>query len=116
MKNEEPVLDMKDVLDRVQDDRELLMELLEIFQDDFIQRRKNLQDALDENDAQVVREVAHAIKGASGNISAKRIFLLCHKMEKAAQAGFLDEVRRDLPSLDEQFQILQKYIKTIHST
>ena len=35
-------IDMKEVMDRVQDDRELLIELLQIFSDDYAQKKKDV--------------------------------------------------------------------------
>jgi len=38
----EEIIDLKDVLERVQDDKELLDELLDIYQEDFVQKRQAL--------------------------------------------------------------------------
>ena len=35
----EDIIDLPDVLERVQDDKELLLELLDIFQEDFVSKR-----------------------------------------------------------------------------
>jgi hypothetical protein len=42
----EEIIDLKDVLERVQDDKELLAELFDIYQEDFVIKRKALGDAI----------------------------------------------------------------------
>ncbi len=42
----EEIIDLKDVLERVQDDKELLGELFDIYLEDFVVKRKALGDAI----------------------------------------------------------------------
>ena len=105
------VLDMEDVLERVQDDRELLAELLEIFQADYIQKRQQMDRYVQDKDYQQLRDVAHSLKGASGNISARQIFSSCLTIEKMAEEENLVNIETVLAALDQQFVNLQNYIK-----
>ena len=107
------VLDLKDVLERVQDDRELLMELLDIFVEDYAEKRELLNKLIEENNAEEVRNIAHSIKGAAGNISAKAIHVTCAKMELLAEGNDLEPVKGLLGQLDKQFVDLQGCIKEL---
>ncbi len=107
---EDVVLDLPDVMERVQDDQELLLELLDIFEKDFIEKRESITRFLKDNQSGAVRDLSHSMKGAAGNISAKAIFNTCAKMEQLAEKGNLAEVKNLLDSLDKQFLELQKYI------
>lgn len=107
------ILDLKDVLERVQDDRELLMELLDIFVEDYTEKRGILDTLIKENDAEEVRNIAHSIKGAAGNISAKAIHATCENMERLAEGNNLAAVKGLLGSLDKQFVDLQGCIKEL---
>ncbi|MEW5894240.1 MAG: Hpt domain-containing protein [Candidatus Omnitrophota bacterium] len=98
------VIDMKEALDRVQDDRELLFELFDIFQDDFKVKRKEIQKALDQGDCETVRNLAHSLKGAAGNISAKRLQALFLFVEEKSAAGTLSEIGGRLTELDREFE------------
>ena len=40
----EPIIDLKEFLERVQDDRELLVEIADIYEQDFVEKRKILED------------------------------------------------------------------------
>ena len=42
----EEIIDLKDVMERVQGDRELLCELFDIYQEDFIKKRQALGEAI----------------------------------------------------------------------
>ena len=101
------IIDLADVLERVQDDKELLLELLDIFQQDFVGKRDALTEALKQKDVQKVKELAHSIKGASGNISAKPIHALCLKMEQIAREGDITKIEPLLGELDQQFESLK---------
>ena len=61
------VLDLNEFLERVQDDKELLLELLDIFSDDYQKKRVQLEEAVNKNDSEQIKSVAHSLKGASGN-------------------------------------------------
>ena len=107
---EEKVVDLEDVLERVQDDRELLLELFEIFESDYIEKRKTLDQLIKNNQYEHIRDIAHSMKGAAGNISAKALFSSCAKIEKIAGENNLTDIQVILPILDQQFVQLQAYI------
>ena len=86
------IIDINDVLERVQDDRELFLELLDIFEEDFAEKRKMLSDFVSKHDFQEIKDVIHSIKGASGNISAKAMHASCAEIEKLAEAKDIEKL------------------------
>lgn len=110
---EDRIIDLEDALDRVQDDKELLLELFDIFEADFRVKRKELDKYLKEKNTEMVRNIAHSVKGASGNISAQRIRNLCLLMEESASKGNLDPVPEALIQLDKAFADYQKEAQKI---
>src|SRR5271154_2512725 len=100
----EVVIDMKDVLERVQGDKELLDELFDIYQEDFVAKRKALGEAIDANDIVKIKEVAHSMKGSSGNISAKPLYAQCLKLETLAKEGKTDGMAEVLTDIDRYFE------------
>jgi HPt (histidine-containing phosphotransfer) domain-containing protein len=107
------IIDLKDFLERVQDDKELLVELLDIFQEDFVGKRQTLGEAVKSNDVTKIKEIAHSLKGASGNISAKEMHANFLKIEQSAKNNDLTQISTILLSVDEQFeQIKQFAVKT----
>ena len=100
----EEIIDLKDVLERVQDDKELLDELFDIYQEDFLVKRKTLGDAIAANDIAKVKEVAHSMKGSSGNISAKPLHAACMKLEVLAKEGKTDGMQEVATAIDGYFE------------
>jgi len=107
------IIDLKDFMERVQDDKELLVELLDIFQEDFVGKRQALGDAVKNNDVTKIKEVAHSLKGASGNISAKEMHANFLKIEQSAKNNDISGITPILQVIDGQFeQIKQFALKT----
>jgi HPt (histidine-containing phosphotransfer) domain-containing protein len=105
----EEIIDLKDVLDRVQDDKELLDELLDIYQEDFVQKRSALQAAIAATDIAAVKMVAHSMKGSSGNISAKSMHAACLKLEALAKEGKTDGMQEVVVDIDSYFERIKVF-------
>jgi len=102
---DDQVIDFQDALDRVQDDQQLLFELFDIFEEDFQIKRRELEKYLRDGNAEMIRNIAHSLKGASGNISARQINAICARMEKDASEERLDGISQQLKDLDERYTI-----------
>ena len=98
------IIDLPEVLERVQNDKGLLLELFDIFEDDFNKKRQTLGAAIAAGDFDKIKEAAHSIKGASGNLSAKSMHAACVQFEQLAKsnstAGMADLVK----TIDGQFE------------
>lgn len=97
---DDQVIDFEDAIDRVQDDQELLFELFDIFEEDFQTKRRELEKFLQDGNTEMVRNIAHSLKGASGNISARQINAICTQMEKDASENRIDGMASQLKDLD----------------
>lgn len=107
------VIDMKEVLDRVQDDRELLMELLQIFTQDYEEKDKILKDAIGKKDFEQVKNIAHSIKGASGNIAAKQLHASFLQLEQMARAQDFSRAAEVLSAVDQQFAEFKIFVSQL---
>ena len=105
----EEIIDLKDVLERVQDDKELLNELLDIYQEDFLIKRKALGEAIAGNDIPKIKEVAHSMKGSSGNISAKPMHATCLQLEQLAKSGSTAGMGELVTAIDGQFEQIKAF-------
>jgi hypothetical protein len=97
------VLDVEDFMERVQGDRDLLLELLEIYQQDYTGKRKALGEAVAQKNAEEIKNTAHALKGASGNISAKKMHATCLHIEQKAKDNSFDGLEALLAQLDQEY-------------
>lgn len=102
-------IDMKEVMERLQDDRELLIELLQIFSDDYVGKKKMLDGAVIKNDFDQVRNIAHSLKGASGNISAKKLRISFTDLGQMAKIHDFSKAKEVLEVIDRQFNELKDF-------
>jgi HPt (histidine-containing phosphotransfer) domain-containing protein len=99
----EDVIHLKDALERVQGDKELLADLFDIYQKDFVVKRRLLGDAIATRDIAKIKEIVHSIKGSSGTISAKPLYAACLKLESLAQEGKTDGMQEVASAIDGYF-------------
>ena len=110
---DEQVLDLKEFLERVQDDKELLLELLDIYVEDFRAKRKLFEDAAAQKNFDELKNISHSLKGASGNISAKILRELFLKLEDSAKNNDISVVAGLLPAVDKNFDQLLVRIESV---
>jgi HPt (histidine-containing phosphotransfer) domain-containing protein len=77
------------LLARVEGDRDVFVELCDIFLDDAPRRLAAIASAVRANDAGAVKASAHAFKGAAGVFDADAVVALARSLEQLASAGSL---------------------------
>jgi HPt (histidine-containing phosphotransfer) domain-containing protein len=82
-----PVFDQESVLERVGGDMEFLKELVELFKSNYPQKMAQLSKGIKEEDFKTIKETAHSIKSASGNLSLTRVYDLSFKIEGMGGEG-----------------------------
>ena len=107
------VLHLEEFLERVQNDKNLLLELLDIFIEDFYQKRKLMDEAVSTNDYEQIKRISHSLKGSSGNISAKSLRAILLKFESMGKNNNLAGVDEVLLNIDEEFKKLLGRIKDL---
>jgi len=111
----EKALDEKDFLERVQGDKELFFELLDIFVSDFHPKRKSLEEAIANKDQQTVEHIAHFLKGSCGNISAGPLRIIFQELEKKGKNNDLQGLENCLSDIDQRFEELMACIGELHT-
>jgi len=79
------VFNWESLLERFDREETLCHELLGIFLEDIPSQLRKLKQAVEDRDASMVEQCAHAIKGASANIGADALKGAAHEMEKAGK-------------------------------
>ena len=82
-----PPFDPEAALDRVDDDRELLTEILGLFREQAAASRADIEAALARRDGPALERAAHSLKGAASNISAEQVREAGMHLEHAGRAG-----------------------------
>jgi HPt (histidine-containing phosphotransfer) domain-containing protein len=93
---------MPELLARVDNDRELLVELLTLFKEDFPRLRDTLHNAVHAGDSCQVEKAAHTLKGMLASLSIKNVAELAARVEAAARAGEEREVQQAMASFDRE--------------
>lgn len=98
----ERYLNITELHARVDNDRELLVELLTLFQDEFPRLRDALHAAIDAGNLNQVEEAAHTLKGMLANLAIKLPSQLAGGVELAARAGDAEEVQKAMAKFDRE--------------
>lgn len=93
------VFDESQALDRLDGDRELLIDVLDLFRGTSRDLLAAFESALNESRFDDVSSVAHSLKGAASNVSAERVRMLAECAEKAIHSGGAEWGGRVLESL-----------------
>jgi signal transduction histidine kinase/HPt (histidine-containing phosphotransfer) domain-containing protein len=80
-------LDGKAILRRLDNDRELLRELVGIFDQDCPRYLERIRTALAWRDGPAAADSAHALRGAAGNFAAAEVMAAAFQVESLARAG-----------------------------
>ena len=91
--------DLTEGLSRVAGNYELYKKLLLSFYQDNKEKTQKIKQALQTNNFNTARHLAHSVKGVSGNISAKRLYAAARSLELELN----QEPRGNLPELLDQF-------------
>ncbi|MGC1413758.1 MAG: Hpt domain-containing protein [Candidatus Acidiferrum sp.] len=104
-KNEEcvsdPVWNLGELLERVDNDQELVRELLTIFKEDFPRTLQSLETAVSAGDLKNSAVLSHTLKGMLASLGVIRAAAAAAKIEKMATAS------ADKESLREAFDALR---------
>lgn len=109
------IWDIERVEEIAGDDRELLGELCYLFLEDTEDRLRNMVSALRTGETTVIRNEAHAIKGAAANFGAQRMQEVAKYLERAAQGSETAGCARVLQALVGEFKALKSEIQRLSS-
>ncbi len=82
---------------------ELVAELSDLFLEDVPPRLEALREAIGSGDAPSVGQVAHALKGSSGNMGATRMASICAELEEVGVSEDLTKAPKLLDQLEAEF-------------
>lgn len=102
------VLNLSDVMDRVGDDRDLLLELVKLFFIDYDERHPELALAIRAKDPQKITKIAHSMKGALGNLSAERGYDAALTLEFIGRDSKLAEAEDGFRRLEAEVEAFRK--------
>jgi two-component system, sensor histidine kinase and response regulator len=96
------VLDVPDLLVRLQNDRELLVELSEILKTEYPTHLRSLEQAVSGEDMKTVERTGHALKGMFAALSAARAASAASQLEPTGRKGDKLGLRNALTILESE--------------
>jgi HPt (histidine-containing phosphotransfer) domain-containing protein len=109
LKNTEPI-DKESALERIGGDEAFLMELLDIYVEDFLEKYESLQQAIAEYDFKNIQEIGHSLKGASGNLSLNGLHETAYSIELSGKDKNIDQAKSLFVRLREEFTHLKDFL------
>ncbi len=95
-------------------EKALLVELLGLYLADGKEAIIDIGRGLETNDAIMVRESSHKLKGSSANLGIKQLQHICSSIEEFARVDDLKSAQPLLNPLLEEFKAVQQYISTTY--
>jgi PAS domain S-box-containing protein len=99
-------LDTKALLEWFSGNRKLLRSIVKTFRDDCPRMMARIRSALAANDANLLADGAHALKGSVGNFGPTAALDTTRKMEKIARQGKLDGAWELYATLEDEIALL----------
>ncbi len=99
-------LDAKALLEWFSGNRKLLRDIVKTFRDDCPRMMSRIRSALAANDANLLAEGAHALKGSVGNFGPTAALEATREMEKIARQGKLDGAWELYATLEDEIALL----------
>ncbi|MBI5415720.1 MAG: Hpt domain-containing protein [Candidatus Omnitrophica bacterium] len=103
---DEKILDLAEFMERIQGDKAFALELLDIFVQDFREKRRLMGEAIAGSNADQIRKLSHALKGSSGNISAHALHVILSQLEDMGKRNDLTGAAALVADLDTKFEAL----------
>jgi HPt (histidine-containing phosphotransfer) domain-containing protein len=103
--------EVAELLARVDNDRDLLRELLDIFKDDAPRHLETLRDAVARGDTAKVASEAHALRGMLSNLSAKKAGAAAATLEQLARTGQVADFAASFCLFEQQMRQLMPEIE-----
>ena len=103
----QPVFDRQAFVARLLGDEDLAESIIAGFLKDIPQQIHALKEHLDRCDTGKAGGRAHTIKGAAANVGGMALNAAASKVEKAGNAGQMEETAALIPELERQFELLK---------
>lgn len=104
-------MDFKALGEQLGLDEDEYRELIDLFIESGGDDYQKLLDGVAAGDANVVRNSAHTIKGASGNLGLLEVSEVASSIEASAMENNLDDIGEAVEQLKIQFEAIQAFVQ-----
>ena len=93
-------INFEELLARVENDRELMQDLLDMFREEYPRQRQTLQQALDANDMAQIHSAGHTVKGMCANLAMPQAAQAAARVEMAGKSQNAGDLAAAVADLD----------------
>lgn len=108
------VFDKESVMERLDDDVELLTELLQMLFSDVEDRLNSIKESIDASDYKGIEQKAHSLKSALGNLGANVAHSMAYEIEVAGREQKIEKLPKTFPKFKEAISefksVVQEYL------
>ena len=109
---DQSLFDWEDLMERVDDDLDLLQRMLELFVRDYPELLEAARQAIAGGDVQQLKTAAHTLKGMLGNLSADSAVQVTQKLETMDPQEDREQVEEVFLNLEKQVERLSRALAT----
>jgi two-component system sensor histidine kinase/response regulator len=109
----ESSFDLPELLARVDNDRELLQEIFEIYQQEFPMLQLQLRDAWERGDMEEVRVAAHTLKGMLSSMSFMRASTSAMRIERMASQWAPEGIGTEIGRMERNAELAQANLASV---
>lgn len=108
-KNNLPI-DIPSALERIGGDKSFLFDLVHIYVEDFLEKYERLQEAVEKENFEAIRDLGHNLKGSSANLSLPYLQDVSYEIESSGMERNIVKAKENLILLEEEFHRLQEFL------
>lgn len=105
-------VDVADLLERVDQDIDLLRDMLDLFRQEFPRLLMLVQEAVNRGDSKQIQESAHTLKGMLAGLSFTRAAECAQEIERLARQNSGEQFNQELGRLENAVKIGQAYLES----
>ncbi|MCX7049554.1 MAG: Hpt domain-containing protein [Candidatus Sumerlaeota bacterium] len=105
-------MDVKEALERVGNDKELLIELFGMLEENLNEILPKLEAAIERSSAEEARSLSHRLKGSAANLSALALRQSASQIEQLAKQSDWAGIRSAMPGLHAESERFKAFRKT----
>lgn len=96
------------------DGKGFLKEIIDLYTDQYPELFNNIRNGSLKNDAVLMYQSAHALKGASLNIGAKELAVLCKEVELKGKANDMSGIQELISEIEKVYPMTMDELKKLY--
>ncbi len=114
--NEKPILDWDGFMKRMMDDKELAVQILDLFVEDAPKQMASFREAFNKKDIELIGRKAHSIKSSAANIGGEVLRETASQIEQLAKTNNIQKIEELFQKAEQDFIELMQAIQEIRKT